>query len=197
MRRRSAVGVVTLTAVLALSGAVAQAQVQDNTKESGEVQSSGWTGWSRLDELSREARKRPGERTGAGEGPKADGALEKKSRSSGGQKTYQEEKTQDVHGFRGYWKDHLYLETNDKNIILGIGARFNLDAASINGNNNLNESIGKQMDGTELRRFRLHLYGTFYDDIFFKLQPDFSVQSTPSRRPPPCRPASPPRRTRG
>ena len=59
---------------------------------------------------------------------------------------------------------------------------MNLDAASINGNNNLNETVGKQVDGTEVRRFRLHLYGTFYNDIFFKLQPDFSVQSSTEQK---------------
>ena len=118
-------------------------------------------------------------------------ALEKKIEElEAAEKTYQEEKTQDVHGFRGYWKDHLYLETNDKNIILGIGARMNMDAAAINGNHNLNESVGKQMDGTDVRRFRLHLYGTFYDDIFFKLQPDFSVQSNTEQRPTAWPPAS-------
>jgi len=186
MRRRLAAGVVALTAVLALSGAAAHAQDQDNTKAEMEKYKQRMDEMEKkLDQLEAEkaqkaATESEAERTKERQRMEA---LEKKIEDlQAGQKTYQEEKSQDVHGFRGYWKDHLYLETNDKNIVLGIGARFNLDAASINGNHNLDEAVSKQLDGTEVRRFRLHLYGTFYDDIFFKLQPDFSVQSSTEQK---------------
>ena len=186
MRGRLAAGVAAFTAVLALSGAVARAQDQETSKEEMQKYKQ------RMDEMEKKLNRLEAEKAGK-ETPENEAdrakdrqrmeALEKKLEDlEAAQKTYKEEKTEDVHGFRGYWKDHLYLETNDKNIVLGIGARFNLDAASINGNHNLNESVGKQTDGTEVRRFRLHLYGTFYDDIFFKLQPDFSVQTSPEQK---------------
>ena len=184
MRRRLAAGVATLAAALALSGAAAQAQVPpDDTKAQLEKDKQ------RMDALEQrlieiEAHKQtPQEQAERAKDKQRMEALEKRIEElQAAEKTFQEEKTADVHGFHGYWKDHLYLETGDKNIILGIGARMNMDAASINGNHNLNESVAKQMDGTDVRRFRLHLYGTFYNDIFFKLQPDFSVQSSTEQK---------------
>jgi phosphate-selective porin OprO/OprP len=176
-----ALGVVMLVASLALSGAVARAQDQDNGKTEMEKYKQRMDALEKkLDQIEAEkARKEaaPDQAEREKDRQRME-ALEKKIETlQSAEKTYEAEKAADVHGFRGYWKDHLYMETYDKNIILGIGARMNLDGASINGNHNLNESVGKQMDATDLRRFRLHLYGTFYDDIFFKLQPEFSIES--------------------
>jgi len=180
MRRRWAAGVVALAAVLAVSGAAAQAQEEDTKALMEQYKQRMDALEKKLDQLEAEkAQKEAAENQAERDKDRQRmEALEKKiEQLQAAQNTYKEEQTADVHGFRGYWKDHLYLETNDKNIILAIGARFNLDAASINGNHDLNEAVGKQFDGTDVRRFRLHLYGTFYDDIFFKLQPDFSVAS--------------------
>ncbi len=187
MRRRMAlVGVVALTAVLGFSGAAARADDEETSKEQMQKYKQRMDEMEkRLDQLEAEKAKRAATETEAEREKDRQRmeALEKKLEDIEAlEKTYAEEKAAGPNGFRGYWKDHLYLETNDHNIIFGIGARFNLDAASINGNHNLNESVGKQSDGTEVRRFRLHLYGTFYNDIFFKLQPDFSVQSSTEQK---------------
>lgn len=84
---------------------------------------------------------------------------------------------------RVYWKEGLRLDSHDGRFKLKIGGRFHNDWAWFDQDKDLewlwNPNAQSAFyedteDGTEMRRARLALSGTIYDNLDFKLQFDFA-----------------------
>jgi phosphate-selective porin OprO/OprP len=72
------------------------------------------------------------------------------------------------------WKDGLRLETADKNFKLQIGGRIQADWAFFNSSRELRDALGKEDDAAEFRRVRLDLRGTIYEDVYYRLETEFT-----------------------
>jgi phosphate-selective porin OprO and OprP len=160
MRVRWALGVATLVAGLALSGAPARAD--DDAK-------------SELDAL----KKRVAELEDKQEA-KDDSLRQAAERISG---------PTGPNDFRVYWNDGLKFETADKGFTLHIGGRMQYDAEWFHTGANMQKypappvpktvtaatsRLGNQADGDELRRLRLQFDGTIYQNMFYKMEFDLA-----------------------
>ncbi len=81
--------------------------------------------------------------------------------------------------FGEYWDDGLFFETPSNIFTARIGGSINLDARWTNAQSKLQDYLeatqGKKLqDSSELRRARIYLKGTMYDNIFYKMQIDFA-----------------------
>lgn len=76
--------------------------------------------------------------------------------------------------FRVYWKEGLRLDSSDKSQRLRIGGRIMNDWGFFSASDELNETIGPVVSGTEFRRARVYLSGRMYDQVNFKAQYDFA-----------------------
>ncbi len=73
------------------------------------------------------------------------------------------------------WNNGLAFQNADKSISLQLGGRIQQDFAVIWGDGDeLRDAVGDIKDGTEFRRARLELGGTFYESMEFKAQYDFA-----------------------
>ena len=82
--------------------------------------------------------------------------------------------------FRVYWKEGLNFDTNNKNFKLKIGGRIQQDWGWFREDNEIEDTIGRQVDGAEFRRARIYLSGTIYNNIDFKMEYDFAAGGRPS-----------------
>jgi phosphate-selective porin OprO/OprP len=81
-----------------------------------------------------------------------------------------------------YWNDGLKFETADKGFSLHIGGRLQYDAEWFHTGSGIQKykaptmtsALGNQADGDELRRLRLQLDGTIYENMFYKLEFDLA-----------------------
>lgn len=80
--------------------------------------------------------------------------------------------------FNVYWDKGLNFATADKQYHLKLGARIQNDWAVLDPANDLADSGNKKIDGlqtgTEFRRARLQLAGTFYEFLDFKAEYEFA-----------------------
>ncbi|MEA1928841.1 MAG: porin, partial [Candidatus Auribacterota bacterium] len=81
--------------------------------------------------------------------------------------------------FGDYWDDGLFLQTANKVFNARIGGSLNLDARWPNVQSKLQDYLaanrGKKFeDSSEVRRARMFMKGTIYDNIFYKMQIDFA-----------------------
>ena len=76
--------------------------------------------------------------------------------------------------FRVFWKDSLRLETNDGRFQLRLGGRMQHDWSWSEEDRDLEQVGLKVEDGTEFRRQRIYMSGTFDENIEFKWQYDFA-----------------------
>ncbi len=85
----------------------------------------------------------------------------------------QEEKKENPFSFK--WDNGFKLESTDKDFKLTFGGRIMLDHAFFSQNNNLNLTFGElsTKNGLEIRRARLFLSGTVYNNVEFKLDLGF------------------------
>jgi phosphate-selective porin OprO/OprP len=85
-----------------------------------------------------------------------------------------EETAADPNDFRVYWKDGLRMETADKSLQWRIGGRIMFDTAWFD--EDVVDSGGQPVnweDANEIRRARIYMSGTLYDNVEFKLQYDW------------------------
>ncbi len=75
--------------------------------------------------------------------------------------------------FRVYWKKSLRLETGDGQAKLKLGGQIHNDWYWY-GQDHSFRDITDQEDGTELRRARVYVSGTLYENLRFKAQYDFA-----------------------
>ena len=87
---------------------------------------------------------------------------------------------QEPNDFRVYWKEGLNFDTNNKNFKLKIGGRIHQDWGWFREDNEIEDTIGRQVDGAEFRRARIYLSGTIYNNIDFKMEYDFAAGGRPS-----------------
>ncbi len=81
--------------------------------------------------------------------------------------------------FGDYWDDGLFLETPNGEFNVRIGGSFNLDARWPHTPTDLQDYLefteGKELhESSEVRRARVFLKGTIYENIFYKAQIDFA-----------------------
>jgi phosphate-selective porin OprO/OprP len=72
------------------------------------------------------------------------------------------------------WSNSFKLERNDGAFKLQFGGRLQNDWASVDLSERLENTIGGEGHGTELRRARIFFSGTLYDRVIFKAQYDFA-----------------------
>lgn len=80
------------------------------------------------------------------------------------------------------WKDGLNFQSRDKSFIMHIGGRLHYDFAWYGEDSQTRQyvvpatgkALGDQLDGTELRRLRFQIDGTIFNNVFFKIEPDFA-----------------------
>jgi phosphate-selective porin OprO/OprP len=77
--------------------------------------------------------------------------------------------------FEVYWKNGIRLDSRDEQFKIKIGGRIQVDWATLNADNDIDESFPDiEGSGVEFRRARLYVSGTIYDAIEFKAQYDFA-----------------------
>ena len=81
--------------------------------------------------------------------------------------------------FGDYWDDGLFLETANKVFNTRIGGSLNLDARWPSTSSELQDYLeanrGRKLrDSSEVRRARMFMKGTIYENIFYKMQVDFA-----------------------
>ena len=82
---------------------------------------------------------------------------------------------EDPGGFRVFWNDGLYMETNDGRFQMRIGGRIQYDWVFWGDDSKVADAVaGPIVDGTEFRRARLFVQGYMYDKIEYKAQFDFA-----------------------
>ncbi|HIA47951.1 MAG TPA: porin [Candidatus Hydrogenedentes bacterium] len=79
----------------------------------------------------------------------------------------------DGNDLRVYWNEGLRLDSNNGAFKLKIGGRIQNDWGFFGEGDDIQSSIGDSMDGTEFRRARFFVGGTFYENFEFKAQYDF------------------------
>jgi len=79
----------------------------------------------------------------------------------------------DENAFHVYWRNGLRFDTADGRIKLEIGGRLQNDWMFGSGDEALESALGEVSGGTEFRRAWLHVSGTFYNVIEFKVQYGF------------------------
>ena len=72
------------------------------------------------------------------------------------------------------WSNGFKLDRNDGAFKLKFGGRIQNDWAMVDLNEPLENAIGGEGHGTEIRRARLFFSGTVYDRVVFKAQYDFA-----------------------
>ncbi len=72
------------------------------------------------------------------------------------------------------WSNGFKLQRNDGAFKLKFGGRLQNDWAMVNLNERLDNAIGGDGNGTELRRARIYFSGTVYDRVIFKAQYEFA-----------------------
>ncbi len=72
------------------------------------------------------------------------------------------------------WSNGFKVERNDGAFKLKFGGRIQNDWALIDMDNELEEAIGGEGNGTEFRRARIFFEGTVYERLIFKAQYDFA-----------------------
>ena len=75
---------------------------------------------------------------------------------------------------RVFWKEGLRFETADKDFSLKLGGRIYNDWGLMNGDSDVESSVGDLEDGTEFRTARLYAAGTIYGNVDYKIQFDFA-----------------------
>lgn len=87
----------------------------------------------------------------------------------------QEAEAEDPNGFKVFWRDGLYMETNDGRFQFHIGGRIQYDWLLWGDDAEVAESLGGPiLDGTEFRRARIFVQGYVYENIEYKMQFDFA-----------------------
>ncbi len=77
-------------------------------------------------------------------------------------------------GLHMYWKEGIRMDSADGAFKLKLGGRLMTDFGWIKGHG-LENDLGVDLeDGAEIRRARLYIAGTIYDNIAFKAQFDFA-----------------------
>jgi phosphate-selective porin OprO and OprP len=75
--------------------------------------------------------------------------------------------------FRAFWDNGLRFETVDKMFRFEIGGRLDNDWSWMTADDKIKTTFGIK-DGTEYRRARISLAGTFYEHVIFKTEYDFA-----------------------
>jgi phosphate-selective porin OprO/OprP len=78
----------------------------------------------------------------------------------------------DPNDFRVFWKDGVRMETADKSIQWRIGGRIMIDTAWFDQDSDL-KAVDDWEDANEVRRARIYMSGTMYENVEFKLQYDW------------------------
>lgn len=76
--------------------------------------------------------------------------------------------------FRASWRDGLRLTTHDNRFDMRIGGRLMFDWVWIGEDDDIRADFGRQEDGVRVRRARLGMQGTLYENIDYKLEFDFA-----------------------
>jgi len=78
-------------------------------------------------------------------------------------------------GLKVYWKEGLRLDTADEAFRLKIGGRVFNDWAWWDGETDIEDAIGEDIDdGVEFRAARLYIAGEVYENFIFKAEFDFA-----------------------
>jgi len=80
----------------------------------------------------------------------------------------------DPNDWKFKWSNGFKLDRNDGAFKLKFGGRIQNDWAMVDLNEPLENAIGGEGHGTEIRRARLFFSGTVYDRVIFKAQYDFA-----------------------
>ena len=72
------------------------------------------------------------------------------------------------------WSNGFKLDRNDGAFKFNFGGRIINDWAMVDLNESLEDAIGGEGHGTEIRRGRIGFSGTIYDRVIFKAQYDFA-----------------------
>ncbi len=76
---------------------------------------------------------------------------------------------------RPYWKDGLHFDSNDGSFDVKIGGRIHYEWAYFEEGEGLERRIGENfMNDSEVRRARIYMAGTFYDNVKLKMQYEFA-----------------------
>ncbi len=78
-----------------------------------------------------------------------------------------------------YWHEGLHLVSTDKAFDISVGGRLHMDAAVISGDAGLRRDLAERdagglHNGSEIRRAQVHLKGTIYHDLYYKMEYNFS-----------------------
>lgn len=80
-----------------------------------------------------------------------------------------------------YWKDGLYVATEDKQFDMSIGGRLQFDSAWFGEESKLKNKVGAAKSRDQVRRARLQAKGTMYGDGIYKLEYEFAGDSGNAR----------------
>ncbi|MDD2236869.1 MAG: porin [Kiritimatiellae bacterium] len=94
-------------------------------------------------------------------------------------KAVPEEGPKDYIALSPYWHEGLHIVSADKAFDISIGGRLHLDAAVISGDAGLRSYLAERdgsglHNGSEIRRAQLHVKGTLYTDLYYKMEYNFS-----------------------
>lgn len=90
------------------------------------------------------------------------------------EKTLDEKPAASPTDLKAFWKEGLRFETADKRFKLQLGLRLQTDVAFYNQSGNLENVFGDEDDGGEIRRGRIDLKGTIYDNVYFRTEYEFA-----------------------
>lgn len=76
--------------------------------------------------------------------------------------------------FGAYCKDGICFTSHDKKFETKVGGRLNLDYSMFDEDSMLKGRVGKMKDDGEIRRARLYMAGSMYEDFIYKLELDFA-----------------------
>jgi phosphate-selective porin OprO and OprP len=74
--------------------------------------------------------------------------------------------------FKAFWDNGLKFETADKAFRFELGGRLDMDWGWMSADDEIKD-IGAKSDGTEFRRARINLQGSFYEHLIFRTEYDF------------------------
>ena len=73
-----------------------------------------------------------------------------------------------------YWDNGFHLDREDGAFRLKFGGRIQADWATIHAADEIDNALGSDGTGTEIRRARIFFNGVLWEDLFFKFQLEFA-----------------------
>jgi len=147
-----------MAAAVAFSCALAAGAADDRTFNQemlDALRADGAISQERYEELSRKAREH--EASGQTQQPPAVSAAK-----------------DDPKGWKVGWKNSTRIQRNDGQFKIELGGRVQVDGAAIGASNPLDDLFDVSGTGVEIRRARLYISGTLFENLLFKGQYDFT-----------------------